>query len=212
MARVNAAMRSWLMVAVACVALCAPAWAAQPEKQDTQPVASPAAKPAVPAPVATVSPQEKLREQVRAKLNGTNWTLELKPETGGKTVQDTVTFEGRTVKSSWLTKSGYNVSNYSLQVSEDGSAVWETMQSKEGEGLAFWRGELAGEKMSGVLSKQPKEGTPMSYNFSATKVASAAPATPAAPAVKAAPPAATTPKAKPSAPAPAPTTNKKRRR
>lgn len=131
----------------------------------------PAAPNAAPqAPVVSKSPDEKKREALRAQLDGTSWALELRPEAAGKTRQDTVTFKGRTVSSEWLTKSGYGSSNYSVRVEDDGLVVWETMQSKEGEGLAFWRGEIQGAQMSGLLSKQPINGQPESFILTGRKL------------------------------------------
>ena len=128
----------------------------------------PAAAPAVverPAPRAQ-TPAEKLREEIRSRLDGTTWSLELRPLEGpGKTKPDTVSFTGRTVTSQRLEKLGYGTSNYSLNVKEDRTATWETMQTKTGEGVAFWRGELEGETMRGVLSQQPAKGPAENYSF-----------------------------------------------
>ena len=65
-----------------------------------------------------------------------------------------------------MEKSGYPASNYSLTLGGDGRAVWETMQTKEGEGVAFWRGEVEGATMRGVLSKHPTEGPAEDYSVS----------------------------------------------
>jgi hypothetical protein len=129
---------------------------------------------------AATSTLEEQREQVRQQLDGTQWTLVLRPEGGGKTTEDTLTFKGRTVASARLTKAGYSTTNYSVHVQDDGVAVWETMQSKEGGDRAFWRGDLSGETMSGILSKQPAEQPQETFYFSATKLASGQPQTPPA--------------------------------
>ena len=144
-------------------------------------VESPQVPPSVPtlAPVVQEkSAEEKKRDEARAKLDGTSWTSQLRSDKTGKTYQVTLTFQGRTVRSAWLSKAGYGSSNYSPRVEEDGLVVWETMQSKEGEGLAFWRGEVQGTKMSGVLNKQPTKGEPESFTF--TAVPSGQPSTPMA--------------------------------
>jgi hypothetical protein len=118
----------------------------------------------------TQSTIDTLRDEIRARLDGTSWTLVLKPmEEGQKTQKDTLTFQGREVTSQRLTKAGYNSSNYSVNIGGDGVAVWETMQTKEGEGVAFWRGELQGETMQGVLSQQPTEGPVQAFSFTATQ-------------------------------------------
>ena len=125
--------------------------------------AAPAAPPA--AEVKPLSPED----QVRAQLDGTTWSVQLMPSSGAKAAKpqkDTITFTKRQVSSEFLTKAGYPNSNYSLTLGDDGRAVWETMQTKEGEGVAFWRGEVDGATMRGVLSKHPLEGEPEDYSIS----------------------------------------------
>ena len=139
----------------------------------------------MPAPTEEKSETEKAREQARAKLEGTAWHLELKPLGGaGKGQKDTLTFKGRQVTSERLTKAGYGSSNYSLTVGDDLSVVWETMQTKEGAGPAFWRGELAGDLMRGTLSQQTLDGPATDFSFSgaltgAMEVSAPVPAPPA---------------------------------
>ena len=104
---------------------------------------------------------------MRAKLNGTTWALELRPlEGGGKPVKDTLTFTTTQVTSERLGKAGFASSNYSVNVKDDLSVSWETMQAKEGE-HAFWRGEIEGELMRGVLSQQPTQGPAANFSFAA---------------------------------------------
>ncbi len=117
------------------------------------------------APARLLSPED----QIRAQLDGTEWTVQLNPSAGvkGATSQkDTVTFTKKQVKSSFMEKAGYPASNYSLTIGGDGRAVWETMQTKEGEGVAFWRGEVDGSTMRGVLSRHPTEGASEDYSLS----------------------------------------------
>lgn len=169
----------WGIVGVALSWLATGAGLAKEEGSSAQPVAAPAVAPAAPQP-ATVqkSPKEQKQEEVRAQLNGTSWLLHLRSEVSGKQRDDALTFAGRTVTSDWLSKAGYNTSNYSLRIEDNGLIVWETMQSKEGEGVAFWRGELQGNVMSGVLSKQPSKGSPESFSFTASKADSGTPPEP----------------------------------
>lgn len=184
------------------------------EARPTAPPAAPA-QPAAAAAEPAKSSKEQQQDAVRAALDGTSWTMELRSDATGKTRQDTLRFSGRTVGSDWMTKTGYGTSNYSMRVEDDGLVIWETMQSKEGEGLAFWRGELgsaSGMTMSGTLSRQPTQGDTESFSFSATKLAAVQPVPPAQPA-----PAAVTPDqpVAPQAPAvvePAATTPKKKKR
>ena len=158
--------------------------AAAEEKAPAAPSAKRPAAAATQPPASVKSPQDKLREEILAKLTGTSWELELHPfETGEgkkpKVLKDTVTFKDRTVTSERLAKLGYGNSNFSLNVKEDGTATWETMQSKPGEGAAFWRGELEGERMRGVMSQQPTSGQAENFSFVGTQIANHAPPAPA---------------------------------
>lgn len=128
-----------------------------------------AAAPSMPtapsAPATAPSPEEA----VRAVLDGTRWTIELSPLGGGekaKPRKDTVTFGASTTASEWLSTQGYPRSNYTVTIGDDGVVVWETMQTHEGEGVAFWRGEVHGATMRGVLSRHPVEGTPQDFSWS----------------------------------------------
>ena len=139
---------------------------AESASQQAAPMAAktPAAAPAA-APAKPKSPEE----EVRAQLNGTKWLIDLTPiSTEGKVkpAKDAVKFDLTKIGSEYLVKQGYPQSNYTLTIGEDGTAVWETMQTKEGEGVAFWRGEFHGELMRGVLSKHPLKGDPEDFSFS----------------------------------------------
>jgi len=152
------------------VCLSVPAWALGAEEPMAAPeAAAPAAADAPAQEPAPEPPKAKSPEdQVRAQIAGTTWDVELTTIVGEKTKtqKDSLTFDEKQVKSDRLTKAGYPTSNYTLTVGEDGVPVWETMQTKEGEGVAFWRGELRGSTMRGVLSKHPTEGAPEDYTFS----------------------------------------------
>ena len=103
-----------------------------------------------------------------AQLNGTQWAIELTPMYGKKPkrpLKDTVAFEQGTVTSEELSSDGYPTSNYTLTVGDDGISVWETMQTSERNGVVFWRGEVHGETMRGILSKHPLKGDAEDYTF-----------------------------------------------
>ncbi len=124
------------------------------------------ATPAIaPAPVRPHGPED----DVRAELNGTQWAIELRslstPE-NAKTQKDTIRFEADSkISSDRFAKGGYPQSNYTLTIGDDGVPVWETMQTKEGEGVMFWRGECHGSIMRGVVSKHPLEGATEDLSF-----------------------------------------------
>lgn len=125
--------------------------------------APPAGAPPAPAkPPKPPTPEERLL----AVIEGTSWPVELSPMGGeGKPVKDTISFAGRQVTSKHLEESGYLTSNFTLTIGGDGVPVWETMQTNEGVGVAFWRGEFHGDSMRGILSKQLKEGVTQDFSF-----------------------------------------------
>lgn len=122
--------------------------------------------------------QQRLAE-VKVALEGTTWRLELTPEDGGKSQQDTITFSGGKISSEVMAKSGYTASNYSLSVKPDGTGVWETMQSDDKDNAAFWRGELHGSSMRGAINKRSGDST-QSFSFAASLISGPPPTTPAA--------------------------------
>ena len=168
-----------MMVSLAALAAStglAPVWAADDSTAataDVPPADAPAPAPAPAAPAAQAPSQAKsAADALRMQLDGTHWTLQLTAMASGsqgKVQNDTLTFSARTISSERLAKSGYPDSNYSLTVGDDGTAVWETMQTKEGKGVVFWRGELHGASMQGVLSQQPVEGASEDFAFTATE-------------------------------------------
>ena len=182
--------RGLLSAAMVCGLLVCRVEAADEKKKAKTPVnhasASPAVQPA-PPPTPAEFPQDHAMKAWLEKLNGTTWSLELRPSGAkqGGPQQDTVTFEGRRVVSKLLTAEGYGGSNFTLTSQDDQTATWETMQVKAGGDMVFWRAEIRGETMSGALSKQPAQGEPVMYSFTATKripqaaPASAVPAKPA---------------------------------
>lgn len=133
----------------------------------------------------------KQQAEAAAQLGGSEWAVECTSMSGEKKkpMNDTLTFEQGTLTSAMLTKDGYTTSNYTLSIGEDGIPVWETMQTHAEKGNAFWRGELHGDKMSGVFSHHASDGTAHDYSFLGQRTASVAAAEAAAPAVPATPPA-----------------------
>ncbi len=106
--------------------------------------------------------------EVAARLSGAEWVIELTPMSGEgakATRQDTLLFADGTVTSKQLSAKSYNTTNYTLTIGDDGTPVWETMQTSEAEGVAFWRGELREDGMRGILSKHPLEGNAEDYSF-----------------------------------------------
>ena len=168
-----------------------------------QPVAAasankPAPEEAVPsAPVVSAADVEKAARQRRAleQLDSSQWSIELSPMSGERpkhTPTDTVSFSGGKISSEHLGKEGFGTSNFTLTVGDDAVPIWETMQTNDKQDTAFWRGEIHGEKVSGILSRHGADGTSHDFSFVGQPVG-------AAPAVT--PPPAATPADSKSAPA-----------
>lgn len=135
-----------------------------PAPEATTPVASPVPSP---APAAVTDQQTKSTEAAR-QLNGTVWSLELAPLSGPppkRPLTEVLRFEQGKLTAEHLATDGYPASNFTLSVGDDNIPVWETMQAVDGKGVVFWRGELHGETMQGILSKHPLEGATEDYSF-----------------------------------------------
>jgi hypothetical protein len=102
----------------------------------------------------------------KAELNGTEWTVEMKPMgTKGKAETDLISFSEDKVISKNLATLGYAATNFSVRLEEDGTVIWETMQTSEKDGQAFWRGDIKEGVMRGVLSKRNKKGNAYDFSF-----------------------------------------------
>lgn len=166
--------------------------AADKKKKKAKPpqaaVATAPETPPVPIKTPEELAQERLMQAWLEKLKGTTWSLELRPssaESGGSQ-QDTLSFGDRRVVSEVLQQEGYGGSNFTLTAQDDQTAAWETMQAKPGGEMAFWRGEVHGDTMSGILSRQPAQGESITWSFTGKQQISQ-PAPPAAPTEPAAP-------------------------
>ncbi len=141
-----------------------------------KPASEKASEPAKPVPV---SPTDKERDEaLKAKraiaqkklneLNNTEWGIELLPmSVKGKKEVDTVTFKNNQVGIAGFAKKGFSFTNFTLTVQEDGVVIWETMQTSEKSGIAFWRGELDPklQTMRGVVSHQIDQKNKQDYSF-----------------------------------------------
>jgi hypothetical protein len=120
-------------------------------------------------PVQTVSLTERREAETTAKevLSAKEWTIYLTPAgvKKAKSETDVLTFAEGKLTSKNLSTKGYPTSNITVTVQDNGTIIWETMQTKENGDMAFWRGELEGEAMRGVLSLQPVKGTTQDFSF-----------------------------------------------
>jgi len=168
------------------------AWGEKPARKAApaavQPVAAQApaveASPAKAAPVPaaiqqkqpTAQDMEKRRNMIKAakeKLNNTVLEIELSQMTAEpkkETFKDTLRFSDNKIESDKLKAEGFPATNYTVSMSGEDIVVWETMQTSEKKGLAFWKGELENGVMRGVLSRHLDEKTVKDYSFASTKV------------------------------------------
>lgn len=157
---------------------------AQPKKEEAaRPAVAPAPK-TQPKPAAKTSEKAKLDaekkaqearkakrelvEKKRREIDNLEWGIQLSPLSGkGKKFSDTVVFKDGTVSFKEFGKKGFSPSNFSLKIQEDDVAVWETMQTAEKAGVAFWRGEISPDiqTMRGVLSYRIDDKTKEDYSF-----------------------------------------------
>jgi hypothetical protein len=140
----------------------APAKSAAPEAVPSQSEAD--------AVKAFLAKQEIVKKKM-VLLNNTEWQIEMTPLSGkGKKEIDTATFKNNQVVLSGFSKKGFGPTNLTLTVQEDGSVVWETMQTSEKNGMCFWRGELDKTMMTmrGVASHKIDDKNKMDYSFVST--------------------------------------------
>lgn len=78
---------------------------------------------------------------------------------------DTLTFAKGKVSSKELSIEGFKQSNCTINVQEDGTIVWETMQANETGDIVFLRGELKDALMQGAMNKQVKGQSSQDFAF-----------------------------------------------
>lgn len=128
--------------------------------------------PAVHAPsAAELEKQRALRDKKKSLINNNQWDVDIMPLSGkGNKQSDTLVFRDSKFSSVAFGKSGFAPSNYTLTMVEDGSAVIETMQSSEKEGIIFWRIEMDKDLAAckGILSRQMSENKTEDFSFSSS--------------------------------------------
>ena len=126
-------------------------------------------KPAVKAPVAVAPAPDPLEAELKARqiLNKKEWKIYFTPlgRPKVKAQSDTLSFYTSKVSSKRFAAKGYIESNYTVRTQPDGTFTWETMQKNDKEEIVFWKGELRGEEMMGVLSYHPKKGPNEDFYF-----------------------------------------------
>jgi len=114
--------------------------------------------------------RKQIMQQVTDLLNSKEWIIYLYPSgvSAGKklpVITDVLTFKDGKVSSKVFSAKGFGESNYTLTAYDNGLGVWETMQRTEQEDLAFWRGELRGDSLTGVMNMHTARGAIEEYSF-----------------------------------------------
>jgi hypothetical protein len=110
-------------------------------------------------------------EEAGKEINNTKWQVTFNQITQAEkkdSFADTISFKDGKVEVASLTSQGFNASGFTISVKGKNTIVWETMQTGEGKGLAFWKGEIEDGKMRGVLSRHLDEKTVKDYSFYST--------------------------------------------
>lgn len=116
--------------------------------------------------------QRLLVESKRKKLNGTGWDIELvfleSIKTGKpKKENHILIFNDNQVSLHSFIKRGFQPTNYTLSVQENGAILWETMQKSDTNGIIFLRGEIEQDlqKMQGNMNHQISDKLSQDYYF-----------------------------------------------
>lgn len=107
--------------------------------------------------------EKKVIEQMPlVELDGTQWTIEARPRDKAATPAvyfDKLQFKGHMLSSKEMAVKGFQPSNYTLTVQNDGTLLWETMQRNAAGGVIFWQGQTTKDnKMSGIMSTNSADG------------------------------------------------------
>ncbi len=119
--------------------------------------------------------QIKKMDAAGTELNGSSWTITIKPAQNMKSSlqsADTVYFQDGKFRSENMTKKEFLPTHYSLNIRDDEALpiIWETMQTSRKGDVMFWRGEWFRTQnvMTGTIVKQDTKNGNENYNFSST--------------------------------------------
>jgi hypothetical protein len=131
-------------------------------------------KEAGPSAVEVKQDEEMMAKRIEAagkELNNTKWQVTFNQITQAEkkdSFTDTISFKDGKVEVAGLASQGFSASGFTISVKRQNTIVWETMQTGEKKGLAFWKGEIENDKMHGVLSRHIDEKTVKDYTFYST--------------------------------------------
>jgi hypothetical protein len=104
-----------------------------------------------------------------AMLNNTEWQIELVAASGKEKKQISVIFKDNKV-SSTFSPADFPATNFTPTLNDDGTLLWETMQTSEKQGVLFWRTDVSADmaSMRGLISHQLPNKTTKDYTFVST--------------------------------------------
>ena len=101
----------------------------------------------------------KALEEKRLELNGTTWTISVKPMgVKGLAETDVITLSDGKFSSQNMQNAGFAATAFTLRVKTNGTAICETMQRNENGDTAFWRLDILDDLLRGVMSKTDSNG------------------------------------------------------
>jgi len=112
---------------------------------------------------------EVKKETLKANLDNSEWEIRLTSSVSKEIINDILTFKNGKVVSSNLSTLGFPESNYSITAKDDGSMVWETIQTREDQSTATWYGVWNKDSMKGILSQHLATGEALDYSFVSIK-------------------------------------------
>jgi len=109
----------------------------------------------------------KLQAKVKAELSSRDWKVRLLPVglIAAAPEIDVLTFNDGKFSSQALSGRQYPVSSFTVTFTDQGVAVWEVFQEKGNGEIAFWKGQLQEESISGVLCIQAQKAQLQDFYF-----------------------------------------------
>lgn len=118
--------------------------------------------------ILTEAQKQTLRLKTISILNSQKWAIALRPtkiKKGIRAQADVLTFTDGTVTSAILSARGYKTSNYAVNIKDDGTPVFETVQRDAEGNIAILRGEIRGNTITGAIHIRYKKGGGEIYRF-----------------------------------------------
>lgn len=115
---------------------------------------------------------ERQRFDLIARIGGTRWIVILEPLYGKdstEVLRDTITFSSNEFSSIRFAAEGFKTADVVVST-EDGVPVWTALLSNPLKGVVFWKGQVYGELLEGIVSRLPLEGKIQDYRFKGEEV------------------------------------------